>query len=649
MNWKIVCLLLLALPWSAPAQTESKSLLKLSNYSVSKEEFQRLYKKNNQNLQEDSLKKTPEEYLQLFINYKLKVLEAESLGMDTTVSFKKEFKQYRDQVAQPYLTYSKVTDENLQKAYQRSITELKAAHILVKISPNATENEQAAAYQRCLDIRKEIEDGAKFEAMAKQYSDDPSVSRNGGTLGYFTAFQMVPEFEDAAFELPVDSISMPVRTKFGYHLIQVTDKRPSKGQIRVAHIMKRLSPNPSEPELSKYTAFLDSLKSLALNGADFADLARNFSDDRQSAPGGGVIPWFAATGMVPEFAEAAFKLKTDGEISPVIRSPYGLHLIKRLELKPVPAYNELKDMLTEKLRNDPQLNRQKHEQFIQDLKEQYHFTENVSHTSSLYTQIETGMKNGKMLSETDIDPDDILFEFASQRQTESDFMNWLKLRKFSGERELRKQLSDLFQQFAEEKLLAYEDSRLEEKYPEFRYLVQEYHDGILLFNLSEKMVWNNAQQDSIGFEQFCAKNKGLFKWGPRFEGWVIQCNNQAVRDYIDEIFAEDPDISKDEMQDILNVDFQNQAFLQKDIFARGSNALVDYLVWNGPEPDNYVDGLHFVRGNLTTPAPKTMEEAKGQYLAAYQDYLEREWVKELRRKYPVKIDRKVLKTIETVK
>lgn len=649
MKLKFACLLVLAMPALLSAQPGSEVLLKLGKHPVTKAEFVRLYRKNNQSTTADSLKKTPEEYLSLFVNFKLKVLEAESLGRDTSASFKTEFKQYRDQLAQSYLTQTDVSDSALQRAYRRRITEVRASHILIAIGSKASPDDERAAYEKCLSIRTQLLAGADFAETARRYSNDPSAARNGGDLGYFTAFQMVQPFEDAAFELPIDSLSMPVRTRFGLHLIKVTDRQPSKGQIRLAQIVKRLQPNTSQHELAAATHLLDSLKNAARSGADFGNLARRFSDDKQSAANGGVLPWLAATGMPAELVDEVFNRTRDNEISEVVRSAYGLYLFKRLELKSVPGFAETRDWLTEKIRSNPQFAADKQQAFVLGLKNAYGFHENRAQTDRFIRQIEDALKSGKMLSEITEADTAALFGFAGQTCTRREFADYLVKQKIDPGPALRSDLYDCYTRFTDACLLRYEDSVLETKYPEFADLAREYHDGILLFNLSEEKIWNQAKTDSLGFARFCAKNKNRFHWGPRFDGWVIRCETQQVRDYLDAIFDEDPRISVEELEDLLNVGFQNQAFIQKGIFARGSNALVDYLVWNGPQPSDYADGLHFVRGNRVAPRAKTPDEARGQYLAAYQDYLEQQWIGALRKKYPVKVNRSVLKSIESIK
>lgn len=629
--------LLMALSFTGRAQSET--ILTIDGNPVSKEEFVSLYMKNNQSLIDDSLKTTPEEYLDLFINYKLKVLEAEHLGMDTLASFRKEFTQYREQLAKQFLNYSEISEADLQQAYQRMCTEVNASHILLRTPPNSTQEQDSAVYDRCVQLRNEIINGANFEETAATISEDPSAQKNQGNLGYFTAFQMVPQFEEAAFSLTPGEISMPVKTKFGYHLIKLIDKRPNPGQIQVAHIMKQVTANASPKDIANATNILDSLKQRIESGEDFAKLAQQFSDDKNSARNGGVLPYFSQSGIVPEFAKASFALMKDGDLSDLVRTPYGLHLIKRIHLKPVPPYDEVKDLLIERLRSNGVFTQQKHDLFITKLKESYNISENKKIINELLqnTNVEEHYDTSNewlfKIDTTNISVTEFLTAWNKQRQSAKTPLN----------------IRDFYKNYLDEKLIEVENQNLENKNPEFRSLINEYHDGILLFNLMEEKIWTKASRDSAGLRAYYDQNPAKFEWDTRFKGWVIQCNNQGSRDYIDQIFEEDPEISVEELTDLLNLNYKNQASVQKGIFAAGQNELVDYLVWNKSEPKNYKDGLHFVRGDLTPPSAKTLDEAKGQYIAAYQDELEHQWLKDLREKYKVKVNRKVLKTIESIK
>ena len=619
-------------------QTESDILVRIDDQAITREEFVWHYEKNNGYLLSESEKKSPSEYLDLFINFKLKVAEAKRLGYDTVPGFVSELKAYRDELAKPFLTAVDYTDQMVETAYERMKTEIDASHILILLDGAPAPADTLQAWNKVMELRTQLLQGADFEELAVRHSEDPSAKQNKGRLGYFSAFQMVYPFEDAAYKTAVGEISATVRTSFGYHLIRVNDRRPAKGQIKVAHLMKKLEEHASEETVNKQKKQMDSLYTELKNGADFATLARKHSDDRRSSQNGGELSWFSSSGMMPEFAEPAFHLQNDGALSPVIRTPYGWHIIKRIEYRPVPAFDELQDFLTEKIRSNPEISQHSSDIFIQNLKKEYNFEQDHQAVDQLIAAIKSNSSKDFRPAK----PDQILFQFADQKVSTNKFTNYLKETTSN-----QTSIQNAFENFVSQTLMEYENSRLEDKHPGFRFLMQEYHDGILLFNLSEEKIWNEAAKDSAGLADFYQKNKGKYQWDERFYGWSIRCKSQEEKDFIEAVFEEDTAITENELNDLLSNHFEkNDATIRLGYFEKGTDKLVDFLVWNTPKPEDFNDGLHFVRGNKVPPQAKTLDEARGLYVSDYQDKLEEQWIKELRKRYQVKVNRKVLKQIE---
>lgn len=646
---KIVFLLFLAIPLWGFAQPDGEIIMTIDNQPVLKEEFVRLYRKNNQNLMAGAEKKSPEEYLDLFINYKLKVREAQKLGLDTLPEFRNEFRKYRAEVAKPYLTNAEYTEEQVETAYYRTTHEIKASHILLLLDENATPADTLTVWNKLMELRKQVSEGADFNELAAQYSQDPSAKQNKGLLGYFSSFQMVFPFEDAAFITPVGEVSMPVRSRFGYHLIMVHDLRPAAGQLKVAHIMKRIPENTSEEAVNRLKTEMDSLAMLARSGADFAQLARQHSDDQRSASVGGELPWFTRGNMLPEFAEAAFALPTDGAISYPVRTSYGWHLIKRLEHKPVPPLEEMRESLIDQIRRNPDINKLNHETLINRLKLDWDYRPFEDNFEEFARQAESAITGGRIQPADISTPEELLFTFSNGNMTFADFADYLTMNRFEQPATFHSQLKQLYEQFVAKKLMEAEDERLEEKHPEFRHLVQEYHDGILLFNLSEKKIWQVAAEDSLGLERYFKQAKYKYLWGERFQGWVIQCQSQEERDFVDQVLAADSQLPVEELKDRFKIEFNRELTAQKGAFEKGDHPLVDHLVWFGPKPTDFRENLHFIHGNKVEPQPKTLNETRGQYMADYQQYLENNWIRELRKKYRVKVNKKIIESIESVK
>jgi peptidyl-prolyl cis-trans isomerase SurA len=607
------------------------TLITIGDTKVSKGEFERIYQKNNNNLYNESEKKTPEEYLDLFIDFKLKVIEAERLKMDTSSVFINELAGYREELAAPYLTDVKYSEQMVMDLYDRTTKEVSASHILLQFPKNATPEQEEDALKRIKEIRQEIIDGKDFNEAAVEYSEDPSAKTNQGRLGYFTAFQMVVPFENAAFTTPVGEVSEPVRSSFGYHLLKVDDIRENKGEILVAHIMK-MFPNDVTPEIKmRLKAQIDSIYAELQNGADFAELAKTKSDDKRSAVQGGEMPWFSSGRMIPEFANAAFALNNIGDYTEPIETAYGYHIIKKLDARPVPSFTESKANLEARIKQDPERSITSKQIFIDNLKTEYNYSENQEGKDKLKFKLTTDTLEYSNFE---------LFNIDNKSYTIEQYQEYLKKTNAEPAPYLRN-----FDNWVEYEITALENSKLEEKYPEFRYLYQEYHDGILLFNISEEKIWNFASQDTVGLEEYYKKNNGKYLWEDRFKGMVITCKDIATREEADKFFA--ADMTVEEITDQLNKT-ENMISINEGAWEKGANPVVDYYIWNGPEPDNFNSELTFIRGDKIPPEPKTLNEARGLYVSDYQKYLEENWIKELRASYKIKVDKKLLKTIQGV-
>uniref|UniRef100_UPI0032180CED peptidylprolyl isomerase n=1 Tax=uncultured Draconibacterium sp. TaxID=1573823 RepID=UPI0032180CED len=606
-------------------------IVTIDGQNVSKAEFEYIYHKNNTNLYNDSEIKSPKEYLELFIDFKLKVIEAENLKMDTNKVFINELAGYRKEIAAPYLTDHDYDDQLVHELYRRMTHEVNASHILLLVDKNAPAAKEKQVLDKIKDIREEINNGKDFAEAAMEYSEDPSAKKNKGNLGYFSAFTMVAPFEDAAFTTPVGEISEPIRTSFGYHLIKVHDLRENKGEIQVAHIMKNV-PQAATPEVrQKAKEEIEAIYQLLINGADFAELAKKESQDKRSAVKGGEMPWFSAGRIVPEFSNAAFALQNNGDISKPVETPFGYHIIKKLNQRPVPPFEKVKNEIESKIRKDQARRTSSKKVFINKLKTEYNFQENEEGKRAMQGM---NIQNKQTIPELD------LFSIDNKTYKTTDLISYVQENRIKSGLYL-----SVYDQWIDDEITKLEDSKLEEKYPEFRYLLNEYHDGILLFNISQEKIWNFASADTVGLENFYEKNKSKHHWGERFKGSIITCKSAEVREKAEDLLG--AGMTNDEVTAHLNTDEEIISF-ETGAWEEGRNHIVDYYVWNGREPENFDSATTFVRGNKVGPEQKLLNEARGLYISEYQSYLEKNWIKQLRSKYKIKINKKVLKTIEGV-
>lgn len=619
-------------------------LLTINDKKITKEEFQRIYDKNKTNLSTGEVTSV-EDYLNLFINFKLKVFEAESLGLDTSRSFQNEFKGYQKQLASPYLVDEEATQRLIHEAYDRMQYEIRASHILVKLAPDALPKDTLAAYEKAMDIRRRILQGESFESVAKGSSDDPSVKNNGGDLGYFTVFQMIYPFENAVYHAKVGEITKPVRTRFGYHIIKVTDKRKARGQIKVAHIMLTV-PRGTSPEVEKQKKqLINDLYHRAMQGEDFAELAKKYSDDKGSARNGGELPWFGVGRMVEEFEKAAFNLNSNGEISLPVRTSFGWHIIKRLDRKEIPSFEDAVDEITRKVSKDQRAEVAR-ESLINKLKQEYNFIENKENAPVEYDSIEKVFVLKPEYLNKSADLNKTLFSFLDRDYKEKDFENYVEQKK--GSKNLRPyDYKLLYKKFIEDEILKSEESMLPKKYPEYKYLLKEYYDGMLLFEITDQKVWSKAVADSLGLKKFYSEHKKNYMWGERWEGSLYYCANEQVYHKVSKIISKRSFGKKVTNADLLKqFNTENEVLkIESDIFEQGQNKTVDYLIWNkglNPNTNKYVA----FKGNKIAPEVKKYNECKGLVISDYQDYLDKEWIKSLREKYNIKVNNSVLSSIK---
>jgi len=622
----------------------------LGDREITAGEFERIYNKNNTG--ERILdKKSIDEYLELFINFKLKVIEAEKQGLDTMPSFIRELSGYRNQLAKPYLTDNVSIEQLVKEAYERMVTEVSASHILVKLSSNPTPEDTLKAYNKAMRMIDRINLGESFEAIARGASDDPSAKSNGGNLGYFTAFRMIYSFETAVYNTEVGKISKPIRTNFGYHIIKVNDKRSSRGEVKVAHIMVATPRGSSEEFITEAKKKTKLILQELEQGIRFDTLALRYSDDQGSARNSGELPWFGTGRMVPEFEEAAFNLTRPDEISEPVKTSYGWHIIKLIDKKPLGSFEELKPEIENLVARD---NRSSigRDSFIRKLMNEYNFIVNNDALAQFYATLDPEFLTNFNTPGKAVSLHDPLFSFAEIRYSQKDFMDFI--RKYPSKvrtNDIHEYIDKMFSDYSSQELLEYEESQLENKYPEFGYLMQEYHDGILLFELTDKMVWSKAIKDSVGLQGFYELNMEKYLWEDRVDASIYTCEDESqLKALLKMLSKRSKKGYKDEdFLDQFNNEGDPYLQIEKGIFSKGDNAIIDSSKWQkGTKKDIRYGGkpviviIHEVIRNQ----PKTLNEAKGIITSDYQDHLDKEWIKELRSKYPVLINSEVLNKIK---
>lgn len=622
-------------------------ILTIEDEQVTKTEFENIFRKNNRDA--DVSPEALEEYMQLFLNFKLKVKEAELMGMDTLPEFTAELQGYRNQLARPYLTDSDQNEALLREAYERKLEEIRASHILIKLPANPSPSDTLKAWRKITDIRKKATSGGDFAELARKNSDDPSAKDNGGDLGYFSALQMVYPFETAAYNTPVGKVSQPVRTRFGYHIIKVNDRRPSLGEMKVAHIMIRSNDkDPADRQEVAEKQIRDVAEELK-NGADFADLALTYSDDGSSSGKGGELPWFGAGKMVEEFESAAFALEEDGDISEPVKSRFGWHIIKRLDYKPVASYEEMEGELKGRIAKDSRAEKTI-KSFVSKLKDEYKFKAYSKNLNPVLNKLDTSIFNGNWDASVASNLSKPLFELDGKTFTQQDFVKYLDKTQRSKRRvELSPQAygKQLYDKFVQQSIMDYEDSRLEEKYPKFKALMKEYRDGILLFELTDILVWSMAVKDTAGLEAFYEENKNQYTYGERIDGVLYLCTDEKVAKKARKMARKGKELK--DIRAKLNKTSNLAVRMEELKIEKGEREYLSHIAWEEGLSDNFehnnqVAFLHIQE--ILPPEPKPLKEVRGLVTAAYQNHLEKQWVEELRQKYDYQINKEVLLSIQ---
>lgn len=648
-NWFKSALVALALLASVTANAQKNDvLMTIGDEKVTKQEFEAVFKKNNSRMTSAPDEKTVNEYLDLYTNFRLKVKEAKSLGMDTIGSFKRELYGYRKQLAAPYLTDKEVTEKLINEAWERSQKEIHASHILITCKQDASPKDTLAAYNKIMAIRKRIVDKKEdFGKVASETSDDPGAKDNKGDLGFFSAFSMVYPFETVCYNLKPGTVSMPVRTSFGYHLVKVWEVRPAQGEVKASHIMLRLSPKSTKADSANAKAQINEIYSKLQAGERFEDLAIHYSDDKGSAKAGGVLPVFGTGKMVPEFENETFALKKPGDYSKPFMTSYGWHIVKLLERKNPPTFEEAKNDLKNKIARDSRAELNK-KSFINKLKKEYNYSFNQKALDVFYKKSDTTLYAGKFQVAEAANPKDVLFTFAGKNYLVSDFAEYAEdaQKNFfrNGVENLRK---DMFENYSNKVINEYEEDRLDAKYPEFKTLMEEYRDGILLFELTDEKVWSAAVKDSAGIERFYQQNKKSYMWGERLDAKIYTMANEDVAKEVRKLIK-NKKIYEDSLLRRVNAGNPLNLTIKHEKFERGDNAIIDGIAWKkGITSDQKINNtVVFVQvKEKIAPTAKSLSEIRGAVTADYQNYLEKQWLDELKAKYPVKLNQEVLKTV----
>lgn len=627
-------------------QQDSPVLLEFSQDQVSQSEFERVYAKNNGGLETASTH-TPEqlrEYLDLYIKFKRKVFEAEAMGLDTTPAFEQEFNSYKQQLTQPYLAAKDVEEQLIREAFDRSGWLVDVSHILITVDQNAAPADSLAAYQRALSLRDSVLTGGKeFGKMAMAYSNDPSAQQNQGKLGYFSAFDMVYPFETGAFETAVGDISLPVRSQYGYHIILVHDKMINQGKKKAAHIIVRIGDRYSAKNQAEAEAKIGEIHQLLLEGGDFAELARQYSDDPSSAPNGGDLGY---NRLLPEMESYRLQLE-EGAFSEPFQTRFGMHILAVTEVEKPESFEEARPQLKQRISRDSRAQLSQ-VALINRIKKEGHFQLNESAWSAFTDMLDDRFSRGSWEPDSMNIPlfDETLFSLAEGAVTKtiSDFVTYYRrtrMRRMGLSAE--DAAASILAEFEKQELLKYEETQLPLKNPEYRYLLQEYRDGILLFTLMEQKVWKKAVEDTAGLKAFYEANPEAFTRNRMVDVTEYRASEQGSLDNVKALIERG--LSREAIDSVMNQESSIRLRSTSMLYEEGEDRVPE-RIFEGPVgtvTDVMEEGSFFRLLVSTEKFPagiQPLDNVKSEAITRYQDHLEQEWLAELAEKYPVNINEK---------
>lgn len=632
---------------SAQAQEKlaDQVLFTVADDTVKADEYMAVYNKNR-DIGEDIDPKTPLEYLDLYINFKLKVHNAKELGKDTMPNFLREFRNYREQLVKPYLSDKDVTNELVREAYTRMKYDIRASHIMVKLEKNASPEDTLEAYNKALSIRNKIvKDGMSFESLAAS-SDDTYSAKREGDLGFFTVFDMVYPFETAAYTTRIGEISMPVRSQYGYHLVKPTDKREARGKVTVSHIMLIDNDKTTDEQRANVKTKIDEIYSKLEAGEEFETLVRQYSEDKTSIPRGGQLDPFGINKMYPEFEDAAFAISEIGKYSEPIKTPVGWHIIKLVKKDEELAFEKVQTELKAKVERDIRA-QQSEVSVMKRIKQDYNFKEYPQRYKKAFAQVnEESYNKGEWEIKNLKNGDLVLFSFDNKIYTVKDFLSFLEKSqtKFRRGSTLDSKLYKAIKEYADNELLNYEKSRLAEKYPEFRLLEREYFEGILLFDLTEEMVWRKAMSDTNGLKAFFAMNADDYQWPTRYQAYQVDASSKKICKKATKLLKKDKLMS--EILTELNEDSKLDLAIDSGLYTAEELDVKSVIEMDEPgKSDIEVKNDRYIQAyvlNIEAPRAKTFEEAKGKVISDYQEFLEKQWLEDLKLKYSVDVNQAVL-------
>lgn len=648
---KILLILSLIYTGLLSGQDNDPVMFSIGSDNVHVSEFKYIYEKNNAD-NADYSEASLNEYLDLYKKFKLKVHEARAIGLDTVKSLQKELEGYRKQLADSYLKDKEISDRLIDEVMIRMKEDREVSHIFVAVDKKANQAQQMAAKDKIDGIYAKLRNhnGIGFEEMAKTLSEDKVSAKKSGLLGYYTA--PLPdgfyEFENAMYNTKEGQFSEPFRSKMGYHILKVSDIRSARGEMEIAHILVRKKEQQKViPDARKK---IDYVHQQLGTGISFEKAAAEYSADVKTKDRGGYLGFFGVNQYEKTFEDAAFALTEDNSYTQPIETKVGYHIIKRISKRNNDDENRTKKRIEARIKNNDRFAIAE-KKLMEDVKQGAGFSENKKLLEEFQATLDESFYSYKWEIPS-LNDKKALFTLARKDYTLKDFGNWAKGNvrerlKFPKKTALNEAVEKMYAMYIDETVMAYEESNLENKYPDFKALMREYREGILLFEITKNEVWDKASQDTIGLKSFFANNSKNYRWPERVEVTKVSISaknpaqldeayQMGIKKGVDKLTSKYENVpavtitTADELKEVLDGEVKT---------IRHKHGSVTGLFAEGSK------GYYYVFKSLKQPTDKTLKEARGYIIADYQDHLEKEWVNALKSKTKIKVNDKVVKSL----
>lgn len=622
------------------AKSNDPIVMTVGNEKVPLSEFEYLYNKNNG---QQMTPMTVDEYVDLFSVYKMKALEAKAEGMDTVAAFKAEYAKYRDELAEPYLRDTQEEQRLIDEAFSHLSHEVRVRHVM--LDKGRTPEDGKLAVAKLDSIRTEILNGADFADMARRYSIDRTARSNGGLMNWIAPGRYPYSFEKAAYDDSIGEISPVIETPFGYHIVRLEEMRPARGEALVRHILL-MTRNMDDEQKQVVKQRIDSIYDALIAGADFAQMAVAMSQDPGTAPDGGMLPWFSTGVMVPEFEDVAFSLE-DGAISKPFPTSYGYHIINKLDSRGVPSREQARDKILNTMKRDGRYD-QPHLKRMADLRKKFGARLYDNNVESLKASINDHGSLDSSLVATFINYPVVLGEVNGNVFSTINLLADFEGKPMAPE-EAKQFVDEKLQSIIDDITIDAEVAEIAKTDTDFRNLLTEYHDGLLLFDIAKENVWDKASFDKEGQEAYFLSHRDSYTFdAPKYKGFIVYSVNDSIAGLVNDYLATKPAV--DSLTSHLKANLGHMARVERVLAGKGENKVVDYLVFDGPDPElKGVWKRAVVYGGRMIEAPEEVADVKGKVIADYQSSLEKSWTEKLKSKYPVKVNKKVLKKLHSPK